>query len=39
MDAMRATSMEPTYFSAYRSLELTRDAEGVQRSAVPSLVI
>lgn len=29
MDAMRATSMEPTYFSAYRSLNLTRDAEGV----------
>jgi hypothetical protein len=29
MDAMRANSMEPTYFSAYRSLKLTRDAEGV----------
>ena len=26
---MRATSMEPIYFSAYRSLKLTRYAEGV----------
>jgi enoyl-CoA hydratase/carnithine racemase len=26
---MRATSMEPDYFSAYRSLKLTRNAEGV----------
>jgi hypothetical protein len=29
MDAMRATSMEPTYSSAYRTLKVTRDAEGV----------
>jgi len=29
MHAMRASSMEPSYFSSYRSLKLTRDAEGV----------
>jgi|SRR5690348_13331519 len=26
---MRTTSMEPAYFSTYRSLKLTRNAEGV----------
>lgn len=29
MEAMRATAMKPAYFSTYRSLKLTRDAEGV----------
>jgi hypothetical protein len=29
METMRPASTEPTYFSAYRSLKLTRNAEGV----------
>lgn len=29
METMRATSMEPAYFSDYRSLKLTRNADGV----------
>ena len=29
MEAMQATSMEPAYFSTYRSLKLTRNAGGV----------
>lgn len=29
MDTMQATTMQPDYFSAYRSLQLARDAEGV----------
>jgi hypothetical protein len=29
MEAIRATSMEPAYFSTYRSPKLTRNAEGV----------
>ena len=29
METMRPASTEPTYFSAYRSLKLTRNPEGV----------